>query len=453
MTQNRFVLAGTHSSVGKTTVALGIVAAWRQQGRRAAPFKAGPDYIDPSLHALAAGRPSRNLDVWLLDEPALCGVFDRGMRHADVAVIEGVMGLFDGIGATQEASTAALARTLDCPVVLVLDVAAMSTTAAALVLGCMQMRPGVELVGVILNRVGSDGHLQVTAEAITAVTGLPVLGSLPSDPSLGVPERHLGLVPAAENGLSEETLDRLARLVQERFDLDALWRIAATARPLPAAPLTESMLRVADSPRIAVAQDRAFGFYYQDTIDLLSDCGAEVVAFSPLDDAALPPNTRGLYMGGGFPELYAADLAANQPMRAAIQRHVGRGLPLYAECGGLMALGQTLTTFDGETLAMFGVLPSASRMQREALTIGYREVEALRDSPLMRQGTRVRGHEFHWSVAEPPAEDMAAYRLVDGSRLEGFCTGSTLASYVHLNLAGAPELARRFVDLSARVLR
>jgi cobyrinic acid a,c-diamide synthase len=453
MAHSRLLLAGTHSSVGKTTVTLGLLAAWRKLGRRPAPFKAGPDYIDPSLHGLAAGRPSRNLDVWLLDESALRGVFERGVRDADVAVVEGVMGLYDGIGATQEGSTAALARSLACPVVLVLDVAATSVTAAALVLGCQRMQPGVQLAGVILNRVGSDGHLQATSEAIRATTGLPVLGSLPSDPTLAVPERHLGLVPAAEQGLSAGTLDRLASVVQSRFDLEALWRIAAEAPPLAAMAATQSQVSVRGEPRIAVAQDRAFGFYYQDTIDLLHDSGAEVVPFSPLDDSALPPDTRGVYLGGGFPELYARDLAANQPMRAAIRQHVARDLPLYAECGGLMALGQTLTTFEDETLSMFGVLPVASRMQRETLTIGYREVEAVRSSPLMPSGTRVRGHEFHWSIAEPPPARLAAYRLADNDRLEGFCTGSTLASYIHLNFAGAPALARRFVNSCAQVLR
>jgi cobyrinic acid a,c-diamide synthase len=448
MLNARLVLAGTHSSVGKTTVAVGLLSAWRKQGRHPAPFKAGPDYIDPSLHAQAAGRPSRNLDVWLLEEPALRGVFARGMRSADVAVIEGVMGLYDGIGATQAASTAALARSLGCPVVLVLDVAAMSGTAAALVLGCQRMQPGVDLVGVILNRVGSDGHLQVTAEAILAATGLPVLGSLPNDPALAVPERHLGLVPAGEGGIASQTLDRLAALVETRFDLDALWRIAVSAvdlepLELPVAPA------VGSHPRIAVAQDPAFGFYYQDAFDLLRDCGAEVAPFSPLVDTALPPDTRGLYIGGGFPELYATELAANQSMRLAVQEHVRKALPVYAECGGLMALGQTLTTFEGQVLPMFDVLPVASRMQHERLTIGYREVEALRASPLMAQGTRVRGHEFHWSIADPPPDGLAAYRISEGDRLEGFCVGSTLASYVHLNLAGAPELAQRFVRACA----
>ncbi len=307
--------------MGKTTVALGLLAAWRRHGLRPAPFKAGPDYIDPGLHALAAGRPSRNLDVWLLDEPALRSVFRRGMRDAGVAVIEGVMGLFDGIGATQDASTAAVARTLACPVILVLDVAAMSGTAAALVLGCQQMKPGVHLAGVVLNKVGSDGHLRATADAILATTGLPVIGSLPYDASLEIPERHLGLVPAAEGGMPVATLEHLADLVIERFDLAALRRIAESA---PAMGIETSAPNLKVSPgrvRIGVAQDRAFGFYYQDTIDLLAECGADIVGFSPLDDDGLPPDLQGLYLGGGFPELHAGAVAANRRMRADVHEH------------------------------------------------------------------------------------------------------------------------------------
>jgi cobyrinic acid a,c-diamide synthase len=448
----RILLAGTHSSVGKTTVAVGLLAAWRRQGLRPAPFKAGPDYIDPGLHAQAAGRPSRNLDVWLLDEVALRGVFRRGMRDAEVAVIEGVMGLFDGIGATQDASSAALARTLECPVILVLDVAAMSGTAAALVLGCQRMEPGVQLAGVVLNRVGSEGHLQSTAEAIRAVTGLPVLGSLPDEAALAVPERHLGLVPAAEGGVSASTVDRLADLVARRFDLAAIRRIAESARPLPQVT-SDDVQALPAEVRIGVAQDRAFGFYYQDTIDVLRECGAEIVPFSPLDDEMLPADTDGLYLGGGFPELYATELASNDGLRTAVQEHARQRRPIYAECGGLMVLGQSLSTFEGQTLPMFGLLPLDSRMQRERLTIGYREVTAVRASPLMEAGTHVRGHEFHWSVADPPTDSVAAYRIAADDRLEGFCIGATLGSYVHLNLAGAPEIARRFVAACAESRR
>jgi cobyrinic acid a,c-diamide synthase len=447
----RLVLAGTHTSTGKTTVALGLLAAWRRNGLRPAPFKAGPDYIDPGLHAQAAGRPSRNLDVWLLDQAALLGVLERGMRSADIAVIEGVMGLFDGIGAGQNGSTSALARALDSPVVLVLDVAGMSGTAAALVLGCQQMQPRVRLAGVILNRVGSDGHRQATAEAIRLATGLPVLGSLPDDPSIALPERHLGLVPATEGGVPGTVLERLVQLVDQHFDLDALQRIAHEAPSLtPLEPAEQ--LKPRSVVRMAVAQDRAFGFYYQDTFDVLADSGADVVPFSPLDDDSLPDDVQGIYLGGGFPELYAAELAANAPMRADLKRLARQGTPIYGECGGLMALGESLTTFEGRTLPMFGLLPLASRMQRQTLTIGYREVVALRSSILLEVGARVRGHEFHWSLADAPETDVAAYRVIDQDRLEGFCVGSVLGSYVHLNFAGRPDIARRLVNSLARRL-
>jgi cobyrinic acid a,c-diamide synthase len=449
----RLLVAGTHSSVGKTTVALGMMAALRRQGLRPAPFKAGPDYIDPSLHAQAAGRPSRNLDVWLLDARALRGVFRRGVRQSDVAVIEGVMGLYDGIGATQDASTAAVARALDCPVVLVLDVQAMSGTAAALVLGCQRMDPGVRLAGVILNRVGSEGHLAATSEAIRAVTGLPVLGSLPNDPSVVIPERHLGLVPSAEGGIASHKLDHLADVVGSRFDLAHIRRIAEAAPALPPDKAAVSIGPVTEHVRIGVAQDRAFGFYYQDSIDLLAENGAEIVPFSPIGDRSLPPDLGGVYIGGGFPELYAREIQANSSLRASVENHVRHGRPIYAECGGLMALGRTLTTFEGERLQMLGILPVDSRMQHERLTIGYREVESLRPLPLMPAGTRVRGHEFHWSVADDPPPDLAAYRIAGENRLEGVCVGRTLGSYVHLNMAGAPDLARHFVACCARSTR
>jgi len=331
------------------------------------------------------------------------------------------------------------------------DVAGMSGTAAAVVLGCQRMEPGVRIGGVVLNRVGGDGHLRATTDAIAVATGLPVVGSLPDDPSIAIPERHLGLVPVAEGGVRVATLERLADLVSQRFDLGEINRIAASAPPLPPEDAVHGLKLVADLVRIGVAQDRAFGFYYQDTIDLLAEAGAEMVPFSPLDDGGLPPDIHGLYIGGGFPELYAQSIAANAGMRTALHEHARKSRPLYAECGGLMALGRTLTTFEGETLEMFGVLPLDSRMQRERLTIGYREVESLRASPLMPAGTRVRGHEFHWSVAEDPPEELAAYRIVSDGHLEGMCIGQTLGSYVHLNLAGAPELAAHFVASCAQV--
>jgi cobyrinic acid a,c-diamide synthase len=446
----RILLAGTHSSVGKTTVTLGLLAALRRLGIVVAPFKAGPDYIDPTLHSLAAGRPSRNLDSWFLPEPALLGVLRRGATGADMSIVEGVMGLFDGIGASQTGSTAAVARALDCPVLLVLDVAGMSTTAAAIVLGCQRMQPGVGLAGVILNRVGSQGHFASTAQAILETTGLPTLGHLPDDPTCSVPERHLGLVPAAEGSLPRATIERLADLVQERFDLAAIRAVAEAAHSLPSGAEVKIEPMASDPPvRVAVAQDRAFGFYYADTFDLLGELGAEVVPFSALDDEQLPALTDAVYLGGGFPELYADAIAKNAGMRAALGRLARRGAPIYAECGGLMALGEALVTFDGERVAGFGLLPLVSRMSRDRLTIGYREVEAVRASPLLEKGERLKGHEFHWSIADAPEPAKAAYRVLPDGPLEGFCIGSILGSYIHLSFAATPGPLARFVRSAA----
>jgi cobyrinic acid a,c-diamide synthase len=290
------------------------------------------------------------------------------------------------------------------------------------------------------------------ATAIRDATGLPTLGHLPRAPSLSVPERHLGLIPAGEGSLPPSTLDGLADLVLDRFDLPALLALAAAAPPLtpdaelPIEPVVANGLHA----RIGVAQDRAFGFYYADTFDLLADLGAQVVPFSPLDDDGLPSGLDGVYLGGGFPELYARDIAANAGMRRDLAQLAGRGAPIYAECGGLMALGQELVTFDGEHVPGFGLLPLVSRMSRERLTIGYRQIEAVRTSALFDQGERMRGHEFHWSRADEPPPALAAYRLLPDGPFEGYCVGSILGSYVHLNFAADPAPLARFVRSAAR---
>jgi len=313
------------------------------------------------------------------------------------------------------------------------------------------MQPGVRLAGVILNRVGSQGHADATAEAIRTATGLPTLGHLPDTPTLSMPERHLGLIPATEAGLPSATIDGLADLVLERFDLAAIRAIAEAASSLSIEPHlpVESLVVEAGPVRIGVAQDRAFGFYYADTFDLLAELGAEVVPFSPLDDDQLPQALDGVYLGGGFPELYARELAANAGMRHDFEQLARRGVPMYAECGGLMALGRELVTFEGEHCAGFGLLPLVSRMGRDRLTIGYREVEAVRTSALLEKGQRVRGHEFHWSVADAPPPALAAYRVLPDGPLEGYCVGSILGSYVHLSFAADPAPLARFVQSAA----
>jgi cobyrinic acid a,c-diamide synthase len=448
----RLVIAGVTSGVGKTTLTCAILAALRRRGQRVQPFKAGPDYIDPGHHALAAGRPSRNLDSVLLAPATLQALFARAAAQADLALVEGVMGLFDGRhGGDDEGSTAQVTRLLDAPVVIVIDVAKTARTAGAIALGCTLYDPALRVAGFILNRVGSPTHARAATEAVEAATGRPVLGAFPRDAALALPERHLGLVPPAETAPDASFMDRLAAAAGRYLALDRL-RAAAETRPLavpadgpfPPAPLPPRVT-------IAVALDRAFNFYYEDSLDLLRAWGADLVPFSPLADRALPPGTQGVYLGGGFPELFAGDLAANSPMHAALHAAARRGLPIYGECGGLMYLGRTLTDFDGRRHAMVGLVPLDSAMRRARLTLGYRSVTALRPSLILECGAAVRGHEFHYSdLLTPLPEATAAYRVAerDGSP-EGYAAGHILASYVHVHLGADPAMARRFIATCA----
>lgn len=449
------VIAGTHSGVGKTTVATGVMAALTRCQLQVQPFKAGPDYIDPTYHRRATGRSSRNLDSWMLSAAAISELFSHATTSCDVAIIEGVMGLYDGHSGDDEAgSTAALAKLLRAPVLLVVDAAAMARSAAALVLGYQRFDPALRLVGVILNNVAGPRHAEMVTRPIEAATGLPVLGYLPCDQALALPERHLGLVPEVEGPASETFYNDLATLIERQIDLGRLLALAREAEgPVPGPPC---LFPATPQPRrtgIAIALDRAFSFYYQDSLDLLQAWGAELLPFSPIHDAALPAGTHGIYLGGGFPEVYAAELAANRAMQRAIRRAARRGIPLYAECGGLMYLGQSITDFQGHTYPMVGLIPLASSMQQRRPTLGYRTVRARWPTPVLAAGQSVRGHEFHWSTLdrEPPAK-TAPYDVLDQpGRVEGYARGSLLASYIHLHFGADPTLAPSFVQSCAGV--
>ena len=443
-----FVLAGTRSGVGKTTIATGIMGALARRGLRVQPFKCGPDYIDPSYHLMACGVPSRNLDTWLLSHDTALELFGRAAQAADVAVVEGVMGLYDGhANLTEQGSTAEVAKLLRAPVILIASAARVARSVAAEVLGFQKFDPSVNIAGVILNGVGSPRHLEFCKPPIEDATGLPVLGYMPRRDDLRVPERHLGLIPTVEGVVVEEWFDSLIEQIEETIDLDHLLKISGQAETPSVASSAFPSEPQPTRTRIAVAQDKAFNFYYQDSLDLLEAWGAELVPFSPLDDEALPDSVGGVYIGGGFPELFARELAANEGMKQSVRdAHIHRRR-IYAECGGLMYLGESLTDFDGEAHRMVGLIPARSSMSKGRLTLGYREVEALADGALLARGNRVRGHEFHWSVADSPAsEKQAAYsvRSQDG-RIEGFRNGSLWASYIHVHMGSCPEMARRFV--------
>ena len=446
------VIAGVRSGVGKTTIATGIMGALTRREMRVQPFKAGPDYIDPSYHKLACGVPSRNLDTWLMSHAAVSELYQRASDSRQISVIEGVMGVFDGhSNLSEEGSSAELAKLLDAPVILVADASKVARSVAAEVLGYQLFDPDLRIAGVILNGVGGPRHLDFCAPQIEATTGLPVLGYLPRREELVQPERHLGLIPTVEGTVVNEWYDTLIAQVEETIDLDRLLKIAASSNPPAAVP---SLYPEEDQPKravIALAQDPAFSFYYQDSLDLLQAWGAELVPFSPLVDVGLPAGAGGVYIGGGFPEMFAQQLSQNEPMLQSMRQAVGRGLPVYAECGGLMYLGQSLSDLEGVQHTMVGAIPVVSSMAGGQLHLGYREVESCTDSPLLRKGQRVRGHEFHWSVLEQPADpEQAVYRVVDqDNRPEGFQTGSVWASYIHIHLGSDPTLAKRFVETCA----
>ena len=448
------VIAGVRSGVGKTTIATGIMGALTRRGYSVQPFKAGPDYIDPSYHQLACGVPSRNLDTWLLPHDTVLELYAKASARRRISVVEGVMGLFDGHSSLdEEGSTAQLAKLLRAPVILVADASKVARSVAAEVLGYQQFDPDLNLAGVILNGVGSPAHLEFCQPQIEATTGLPVLGYLPRRPEFEQPERHLGLIPTVEGTVARQWYDALIAQIEETIDVGRIAELARHDSRSPGAS-TPRVYPAESQPKratIAVAQDKAFNFYYQDSLDLLEAWGAEIAPFSPLEDEALPEGAGGVYLGGGFPEMFAAELSANGPMLDSIRRASALGLPIYGECGGLMYLGRSLTGFEGDTHAMAGLLPAVSSMSQSRLSLGYREVEALSDGPLLSSGQQVRGHEFHWStLQQPPAENESVYRVVNqGGRPDGFRSGSVWATYVHVHLGSAPGLAQRFIEACA----
>jgi len=441
------VIAGTQSGVGKTTITLGLLAALRRRGLVVQPFKVGPDFIDPGHHTQAGGRLSRNLDGWMLSRDANMSLFRRRARGADVAVVEGVMGLFDGYdGASEAGSTAQMAKWLGLPVLLVVDARAMARSAAALVHGFASFDPELTLVGVIFNRIGSATHLEYLQQALSTLQGVRSFGGLPRDQELAIPERHLGLATTEDHPLGAGYLNHLADWLEANLDLDGL--LAA----LPPLGVPEELAAEVTSPtvRLGVARDRAFCFYYPENLELLADAGAELVPFSPLEDRELPADLHGIYLGGGYPELYAAALAANAGVRQAVQDAAAMGLPIYAECGGLMYLAREIRDLSGRPHPMAGVFPFTVQMLPRLKALGYREVTLAAAGLLGPAGTRLKGHEFHYSemVGEPVGVSRI-YRLTSrkgGETVaEGYTFQNVLASYVHLHFGSNPDAAKNLV--------
>lgn len=445
----RLVIAGTHSGAGKTTVTVALLAALRKRGLNIQPFKVGPDFIDTGYHLAASGRAAYNLDSWMLSRDNILQLFTHGMSGIDLGIIEGVMGLYDGVGATPAGSTAEMAKLLNAPVLLVVDASGMSTSTAAQVLGYKSFDGNLHLNGIIINNVGNERHFQLVKEAVETYTQVPVLGYLPREATVSLPSRHLGLLPAEETLKHEEFINQLAALVEKYVDLDQVIRLGINAEHIPAMrPLPVEKPK--NPVRIAVARDEAFSFYYRSTLELLTRLGAELAFFTPLSDSNLPENIDGLYLGGGFPEVFAQGLASNAGMRENIRRKLEEGLPCYAECAGLIYLTESIVTKDEQKYPLVGFFDGQAVMTKNLKRFGYVSIEFARENIISKKGRTVRGHEFHYYLVEgisSPTTFLVRSSLYGDSWSCGYCKKNVLATYTHIDLWGFPELAGHFLNV------
>lgn len=452
MSSPRIVIAGTSSGVGKTSISLGMAGALVQRGLRVQPFKVGPDFLDPHHLTTAAGRTCVNLDSWMTDAAYVSRVFVDASRDSDISLIEGVMGMFDGADPTGIAgSTAEVAAILSSPVVLVVNTHGLAGSIAPLVKGFVEFHRGATVAGVIANNCGSGGHVESMRKALAAAILPPLIGAIPRDSLPHIPSRHLGLVTPGQDGAPENLLSDLTASVSKHVDLDAVLAIARAAPPFSVNKDAPPALRAPRKTRIGLAMDKAFFFYYPDNFWLLERNGASLVRFSPLTDATLPEKLDALYIGGGYPEEYAMRLSANTSMLISIRDFAGSGAPIYAECGGLMYLGESLRTKANESYPMAGVLPCSTVMHPRLRTLGYVEATFLGDSILGRKGTILRGHEFHYSAIEESMNGHNGWenaytvrRRAGPESTQGFLKGNILAGYIHLhfgsNAGAAPFL-------------
>lgn len=441
----RIVIAATQSGAGKTTIVSGILAALKKRGLDVQPYKVGPDYIDTGFHEVASGKPSHNLDSWLVGEEKLDEIFFSPSTTPKIAVIEGVMGLYDG-GVGGVSSTAQIAQILRAPVVLVIDVKSMGTSAAAIALGFREFDKNINLAGVILNRVGSESHKKMIVDALEKLN-IKCFGAIKRNAEFVLPERHLGLVPTAENNFAE-VIEKICATVESELDIDALIKIAETA---PAVNFEiPTAKKISTACKIAVAKDAAFNFYYEESLHELEKLGAELVYFSPLEDENLPKDISGLIIGGGFPEMFAEKLQANKKIRRAIRAAAENFLPIYAECGGFMYLMESITDFwGGFNFEMCGVIPARAAMTDKLQTVGYIDAEILNDCIIGSAGDKIHAHEFHFSTAEVPADKniFNCKRMRTGKEYRaGYAAKNIVASYLHIHFAGCETAAKKFVD-------
>ena len=442
------IIAGTNSGVGKTTITIGLIALLKKRGLKVQPFKAGPDFIDTGYHTMIAGRPSRNLDAWMMSEDYVKESFYKNSSDADFAVIEGVMGLFDGLdGKGLEGSTAQIAKILNIPVILIVDAKAMAGSAGALVYGFENYNKDVNIAGVIFNNVGSENHYRILKEAVEHRCKTEVLGYLPREKNIEMPSRHLGLVTTEDNPLSEKFIDKLASIMETSINLDKILDISSLNSKLSIFNIFSK--KEEDNKKkitLAVAYDKAFSFYYQDNLDILTEYGAELKFFSPLNDKNLPLDIDGIYIGGGYPEIYSKELEANASLRGQIKKLAEDGMFIYAECGGLMYLTEGIIDLDGRMHEMVGIFAATARMLSKRKSLGYVSIEAEGDTILAQRGSKIKGHEFHYSEIDMPDTIKRAYKVTKASNghewVEGYCYKNVLASYVHIHFGSNIEWAK-----------
>jgi len=449
----RIIIAGTGSGVGKTSISIGLIRALSNRGMKVQTFKTGPDYLDPTHLSLASGRPCYNLDGWMMGKDYVRSLFSEKCLDADVAVIEGVMGIFDGAGGgTLDGSTAQIGKWLEAPILLAVNAHGVAGTFAALVKGCVNFTPDLNIAGIVANNTGTERHINLLKESLSCSGAPPLVGGIPRGGFEHLPGRHLGLVTAQTTSLSQDTLDGLANSVEKYLDLDLIMKFASNAQDIEHRPQSEEQHASVKRIRIAVAKDKAFHFYYRDILEMIETAGGEILGFSPMNDKAVPQGAAGLYLGGGYPEEYAAELSGNRDMLDSIRDFTESGKPVYAECGGLMYLCKRIET-EVKRFEMAGILPVETRMLNRRKSLGYVEATLRGDSLWGACGDVFRGHEFHYSelVGEPAESEgwekvySMKYLWANDAVAEGYQKGNVLASYVHLHYASTPDALNHFL--------
>lgn len=448
MSKRRLVIAGTNSGVGKTTFTIGIMAALQQKGYTVQGFKCGPDYIDPSYHTAVTGRVSRNLDSWMFNHQTVREIVARASEGADISIIEGVMGFYDGKSPLEDTgSTADISMITESPVLLIVNCASMARSAAAIVKGFQTLSSSPNIVGVIANKVGSVGHYEIVKAAIEQECNVPVVGYMKKEQDIDIPSRHLGLIPAIERGELNPFFERLGQLISETIDIDRLYELAETTEIVNESSGLFAQ-REDQGVTIAVAKDAAFNFYYQENLELLEAYGAKLVYFSPLQGEEVPAEADGLYIGGGFPEEFADELARNEASKTSIRAAITSGIPTLAECGGFMYLTESITNTDDREYPMVGLIPGKVKMQKKLAALGYREIFGTPGNFLIDQDQEAKGHEFHFSIFEGAEGLPYAYETKGrfGKKAEGYMRGNLVAGYTHFHFASNPKLVERWIE-------